>query len=62
MKASGSRLGTASEGDFTEVDLSKALEYLTNDDLTDEEVQAALEAIKVDPSAKLPFRACCLPR
>jgi rhamnose utilization protein RhaD (predicted bifunctional aldolase and dehydrogenase) len=54
VKASGSRLGTASEGDFTEVDLSKALEYLTNDDLTDEEVQMALEAIKVDSSAKLP--------
>lgn len=54
VKASGSRLGTASSGDFTEVDLARALDFVAKDSLTDEEVQAALESIKVDPAAKLP--------
>ena len=54
VKASGSRLGTASVGDFTEVDLAKAMDFVAKDSLTDEEVQAALESIKVDPTAKLP--------
>lgn len=54
VKASGSRLGTASPSDFTEVDLAQALEVVAQDSLSDEEVQAALESIKVDPAAKLP--------
>lgn len=54
VKASGSRLGTACADDFTEVDLGKALEFINRDQLTDEEVQAALEAIKVNSDAKLP--------
>ena len=54
VKASGSRLGTASSADFTEVKLADALEYVARDSLTDEEVQTALAAIQVDASAKLP--------
>lgn len=54
VKASGSRLGHASTGDFTEVNIAQALEFVAKPSLTDEEVQAALESIKVDPTAKLP--------
>ena len=54
VKASGSRLGEASREDFTEVDLNRALEYVAQPSLTDEEVQAALDAIKLDASAKRP--------
>jgi len=54
VKASGSRLGTAQACDFTAVQLSKALEVIEQESLSDEEVQAALEAIKVNPAAKLP--------
>lgn len=54
VKASGSRLGEATREDFTEVDLHRALEYVARPSLTDEEVQAALDSIKLDPAAKRP--------
>ena len=54
VKASGSRLGEASREDFTEVNLKKALEYVEQSSLSDEQVIHALESIKIDPMAKLP--------
>lgn len=54
VKASGSRLGTARPCDFTEVNLVKTQGYIAKESLTDEEVQMALESIKVDPKAKFP--------
>lgn len=54
VKASGSCLGLAGPGDFTEVDLKQALEYVAKPAMTDAEVQDALEAIKIDPKAKRP--------
>jgi rhamnose utilization protein RhaD (predicted bifunctional aldolase and dehydrogenase) len=54
VKASGSRLGEAKPEDFTEVDLHRALEYVAKPSLTDEEVQTALDAIKIDANAKRP--------
>lgn len=54
VKASGSCLGTAKREDFTEVKLGLALEYINRTSLTDEEILAALESIKVDNKSKLP--------
>ena len=54
VKASGSCLGTANRDDFTEVKLSLALDCINRKSLTDEEILAALESIKVDKISKLP--------
>ena len=54
VKASGSCLGTAKREDFTEVKLGLALEYINRISLTDEEILAALESIKVKKESKLP--------
>ena len=54
VKASGSCLGTANRDDFTEVKLSLALDCINRKSLTDEEILAALESIKVDKKSKLP--------
>ena len=54
VKASGSNLGTLTEGDVTECRFAPLLSMLDRNDLSDKEVDNELFACRVDPSAKKP--------
>lgn len=54
VKASGTCLSSAAVSDFTEVDLSKAFEFVGTDELTGAELKVALESIKADSRGRLP--------
>lgn len=54
VKASGSSLGTLTEADVTECQFAPLLAMLDREDLSDEEVDDALFACRVDQSAKKP--------
>lgn len=65
VKASGSSLGTLTEGDLSLVSLSAALEPLHHPSLSETEVEAALSAALLEPSHKKPsvetfMHALCL--
>jgi len=54
VKASGTCLGTLKEDDLVECRLSAVLPLLEKDSLTDQQIDGALLAARVDPKAKKP--------
>mgnify|MGYP001319086514 FL=1 len=65
VKASGSQLGTITEGGFTQVKLDAILELVEREQMTQEEVQAIWPQVMVDAQQKRPsvetfLHALCL--